>query len=175
MLLGHWIEMKSVIGASRALEKLVQLLPAMAHRLSIDDRTEDVPVSVLKRGDRVMVRPGERVPTDGIILQGLSSFNEAMLTGEPRLVEKIEGQEAIGGAINGEGAVVIEVHKTGDRTYLSQIIALVRQAQETRSRTQDFANRAALWLTCTRWRWALQRSYSGSGMATPSNSRSNEW
>lgn len=148
MLLGHWIEMKSVVGASRALEKLVQLLPAMAHRLSVDDRTEDVPVSELKRGDRVMVRPGERVPTDGIILQGLSSFNEAMLTGESRLVEKFEGQEAVGGAINGEGAVVIEVHKTGDQTYLSQIIALVRQAQETRSRTQDLANRAALWLTC---------------------------
>src|SRR5215475_88219 len=148
MLLGHWIEMKSVIGASRALEKLVQQLPAMAHRLSVDDRTEDVPVSKLKLGDRVMVRPGERVPTDGIILHGQSSFNEAMLTGESRPVEKIEGQEAVGGAINGEGAVVIEVHKTGDQTYLSQIIALVRQAQETRSRTQDLANRAALWLTC---------------------------
>ena len=148
MLLGHWIEMKSVIGASRALEKLVQLLPAMAHRLSVDDRTEDVPVSELKRRDRVLVRPGERVPTDGIILQGQSSFNEAMLTGESRPVEKIEGREAVGGAINGEGAVVIEVHKTGDQTYLSQVIALVRQAQETRSRTQDLANRAALWLTC---------------------------
>src|SRR5262245_3046014 len=148
MLLGHWIEMKSIIGASRALEKLVQLLPAMAHRVSVDESKEDVPVLELKLGDRVMVRPGERVPTDGIILQGQSSFNEAMLTGESRLVDKVEGQEAVGGAINGEGNVVIRLHKTGDQTYLSQILALVRQAQEARSRTQDLANRAALWLTC---------------------------
>jgi P-type Cu2+ transporter len=147
MLLGHWIEMKSVMGASRALEALVQLLPAMAHRLKANDEAEDVPVAELKPGDRVLVKPGERVPMDGIITKGRSSFNEAMLTGESRPVEKIEGQEAVGGAVNGEGAVTLEVHKTGDQTYLSQVIALVRQAQETRSRTQDLADRAALWLT----------------------------
>jgi Cu2+-exporting ATPase len=147
MLLGHWIEMKSVMGASRALEKLVQLLPAIAHRLKANDQTEDVPTAELRPGDRILVKPGERVPTDGIIVNGRSSFNEATLTGESRPVEKIEGQEAVGGAVNGEGAVVLEVHKTGDQTYLSQVIALVRQAQETRSRTQDLANRAALWLT----------------------------
>jgi Cu2+-exporting ATPase len=147
MLLGHWIEMKSVIGASRALEKLVQLLPTTAHRLKADDRTEEVSVAELKPGDRVLVKPGERVPTDGIIMKGRSSFNEAMLTGESRPVDKIEGQEAVGGAINGEGPVTLEVHKTGDQTYLSQVITLVRQAQETRSQTQDLANRAALWLT----------------------------
>jgi Cu2+-exporting ATPase len=147
MLLGHWLEMKSVMGASRALEALVQLLPATAHRLTANDEAEEVPVADLEPGDRVLVKPGERVPIDGVIVKGRSSFNEAMLTGESRPVEKVEGQEAVGGAVNGEGAVTLEVHKTGDETYLSQVIALVRQAQETRSRTQDLANRAALWLT----------------------------
>src|SRR6516165_10787460 len=147
MLLGHWIEMKSVLGASRALEALVRLLPATAHRLKANDDAEDVSVAELKPGDRVLVKPGERVPIDGIIVKGRSSFNEAMLTGESNPVEKAQGQEAVGGAVNGEGALTLEVHKTGDQTYLSQVVALVRQAQETRSRTQDLANRAALWLT----------------------------
>ena len=148
MLLGHWLEMKSVMGASRALETLVQLLPATAHRLKADnDDVEDVPIAELRPGDRVLVKPGERVPVDGTITRGRSSFNESMLTGESRPVEKVEGQEVVGGAINGEGAVTVVVRKTGDQTYLSQVIALVKQAQETRSRTQDLANRAALWLT----------------------------
>lgn len=147
MLLGHWLEMKSVMGASRALEALVQLLPSMAHRLKPNGESEDVPISDLRPGNRVLVKPGERVPTDGTILKGRSSFNESMLTGESRPVEKGEGQEAVGGAVNGEGAVTLEIEKTGDKTYLSQVIALVKQAQETRSRTQDLANRAALWLT----------------------------
>src|SRR5262249_48030876 len=102
MLLGHWIEMKSVMGASRALEELVQLLPATAHRLNANDQTADVPIAELRPGDRILVKPGERVPTDGIIVNGRSSFNEATLTGESRPVEKIEGQEAVGGAVNGE-------------------------------------------------------------------------
>jgi Cu2+-exporting ATPase len=147
MLLGHWLEMKSVLGASRALEALVQLLPATAHRLTANDDAEDVSIADLKPGDRVLVKPGERVPIDGVITKGRSSFNESMLTGESRPVEKAEGQEAVGGAVNGEGAVVLVVRKTGDQTYLSQVIALVKQAQETRSRTQDLADRAALWLT----------------------------
>src|SRR5215831_271603 len=148
MLLGHWLEMKSVMGASRALETLVQLLPATAHRLKADDDdAEDVSIAELRAGDRVLVKPGERVPVDGIITRGRSSFNESMLTGESRPVEKVEGQEVVGGAINGEGAVTVIVRKTGDQTYLSQVIALVKQAQETRSRTQDLANHAALWLT----------------------------
>ena len=147
MLLGHWIEMKSVMGASGALEALVRLLPATAHRLSPDDSIDEVPVSDLRPGDRVLVRPGDKVPIDGVIIKGRTSFNEAMLTGESRPVEKREGQEAVGGAVNGEGAVTLKVEKTGDQTYLSQVIDMVRQAQETRSRTQDLANRAALWLT----------------------------
>lgn len=146
MLLGHWIEMKSVMGASAALEKLVKLMPAEAHLIS-NGQTRDVPVADLKHGDRVLVKPGEKIPTDGSIAEGRTSINESMLTGESRPVEKGEGDQVIGGAINGEAAIVVEVSKTGDETYLSQVIEMVRRAQESRSRTQDLANRAALLLT----------------------------
>ena len=147
MLLGHWIEMKSVMGASGALEALVRLLPAEAHRLLGDGTTEEVAVSELKAGDRVLVKPGERVPTDGVILTGRTSLDESMLTGESRPVEKGEGGEVIGGAVNGEGAITLEIRKTGSETYLAQVMDMVRRAQESRSRSQDLANRAALWLT----------------------------
>lgn len=147
MLLGHWIEMKSVMGASAALESLVKLMPSDAHRVREDGNTEDVPVSDLKPGDRVLVKPGEKIPIDGMIVEGRSSVNQAMLTGESKPVEKGEGDEVIGGSVNGEASFTIEVQKTGDQTYLSQVIEMVRKAQESRSRTQDLANRAALWLT----------------------------
>ncbi len=147
MLLGHWIEMKSVIGASKALESLVQLMPSEAHRVTDGGGTEDVPVSELKAGDRVVVKPGEKVPIDGRVVEGRTSVNEAMLTGESKPVEKAEGDDAIGGSVNGEAAFTMEVSKTGDQTYLAQVIEMVRKAQESRSRTQDIANRAALWLT----------------------------
>ncbi len=147
MLLGHWIEMRSVMGASRALEELVRLMPAEAHRLRPDGQTEDVPVTGLQRGDRVLVKPGEKAPTDGQIVEGRTTVNQAMLTGESRPVEKGEGDEVIGGSVNGEAAFTLEVHKTGAETYLSQVIELVRQAQESRSHSQDLANRAAQWLT----------------------------
>jgi P-type Cu2+ transporter len=147
MLLGHWIEMKSVMGASGALEALVRLLPAEAHRLLPDGATEDVPVGELKAGDRVLVRPGERVPTDGIIAAGGTSLDESMLTGESQPVEKGKGAEAIGGSVNGEGAITLEISKTGGQTYLAQVMDMVRRAQESRSRSQDLANRAAVWLT----------------------------
>jgi P-type Cu2+ transporter len=147
MLLGHWIEMRSVLGASRALEELVRLMPAEAHRLRPDGNTEDVPITDLAKGDRVVVKPGEKIPTDGVIVQGQTSVNEAMLTGESRPVEKGEGDQVIAAAINGEAAITVEVQKTGDETYLAQVIELVRRAQESRSRSQDLANRAALWLT----------------------------
>lgn len=147
MLLGHWIEMRSVLGASRALEELVRLMPSEAHRLKPDGSIEEVPVSELRRGDRVLVKPGEKIPTDARIVEGRTTTNEAMLTGESKPVEKGEGDKAIGGSINGESAIVIIVEKTGDETYLAQVIQLVRQAQESRSRSQDLANRAALWLT----------------------------
>lgn len=147
MLLGHWIEMRSVSSASGAVEELVKLMPAEAHRLADGGTTEDVPVTELQHGDRVLVKPGEKIPTDGVIVEGRTSVNEAMLTGESKPVEKGEGSHVIGGAINGESAITVEVQKTGDETYLSQVIEMVRKAQESRSRTQDLANRAALWLT----------------------------
>ena len=147
MLLGHWIEMRSVLGASRALEQLVRLLPAEAHRLRADGSIEEVPLDALRPGDRVLVKPGEKIPTDGLVVAGRTSVNQAMLTGESQPVEKGEGDEVIGGAVNGEGAITIEVRRTGADSYLSQVIELVRKAQETRSRTQDLANRAAMWLT----------------------------
>ena len=147
MLLGHWIEMKSVMGASKALESLVQLMPSEAHRMTEGGGTQDVPVAELKPGDRVVVKPGEKVPIDGVIVEGRTSVNEAMLTGESRPVEKAEGDQVIGGAVNGEAAVTVEVQKTGEQTYLAQVVEMVRKAQESRSRTQDIASRAALWLT----------------------------
>jgi len=147
MLLGHWIEMKSVMGASGALESLVQMLPDRALRVGDDGTTEEVPVSELRKGERVRVRPGEKVPIDGSIVDGKTSLDESMLTGESRPVEKSAGDEAVGGAINGEGSITLEVQKTGADTYLSQVIDTVRQAQASRSRTQDLANRAAAWLT----------------------------
>jgi len=147
MLLGHWIEMRSVLGASRALEQLVRLLPAEAHRLRGDGSLEEVPLDVLRPGDRVLVKPGEKIPTDGLVVQGRTSVNQAMLTGESQPVEKGNGDQVIGGAVNGEGAITVAVKRTGAETYLSQVVELVRRAQETRSRTQDLADRAALWLT----------------------------
>jgi len=147
MLLGHWIEMKSVMGASAALEKLVKLMPSEAHLVGDDGSTRDVPVSEIHHGDRVLVKPGEKIPTDGMIVDGRSTINEAMLTGESKPAEKGEGDEVIGGAINGESAFTMEVRRTGGETYLAQVIEMVRAAQESKSKTQDLANRAALWLT----------------------------
>lgn len=129
MLLGHWIEMRSVLGASRALEELVRLMPAEAHRLKADGGTEDVPVAELTPGDRVLIRPGEKVPVDGVITTGRTTVNEAMLTGESRPIEKGEGDQVIGGAVNGESAVTVEVQKTGNETYLAQVIELVRMCR----------------------------------------------
>src|SRR6266704_3024227 len=147
MLLGHWIEMRSVLGASRALEHLVALLPAEAHRVRADGSVEEVPLDAVRPGERVLVKPGEKIPIDGLVVQGRTSVNQALLTGESQPVEKGEGDDVIGGAVNGEGAITLEVRRTGAETYLSQVIELVRKAQETRSRTQDLADRAALWLT----------------------------
>ncbi len=147
MLLGHWIEMKSVMGASRALEELAKLMPSEAHKLLEDGSIEDVPLDELTSGDKVVIRPGEKIPADGKVVDGETSVNEAMITGESKPVSKKEGAKVIGGSINGEGSLTIEVEKTGKDSYLSQVIELVRQAQESKSRTQDLANRAAFWLT----------------------------
>ncbi|PID21393.1 copper-translocating P-type ATPase [Sporosarcina sp. P3] len=146
MLLGHWIEMRSVMGASKALEELAKLMPSEAHLIDEDGNTKDVDVTELKHGDHVLVKPGEKVPVDGEILEGKSTVDESMLTGESVPVDKAVGLEAIGGSINGEGSLVIAVSKTGNETYLSQVITLVREAQESKSRAQDLSNRAAKWL-----------------------------
>lgn len=147
MLLGHWIEMKSIMGASKALEELVKLLPSEAHKLMSDGSVMDVPLSELKTGDKVIVKPGEKLPADGDVVDGETSVNESMLTGESKPVPKNAGTKVIGGSINGEGSIVIEIGRTGKESFLSQVIELVRQAQQSKSKTQDLANRAALWLT----------------------------
>lgn len=146
MLLGHWIEMRSVLGASKALEELVKIMPSEAHLLK-DGQTVDVSVKSLKPGDRVLVKPGEKVPIDGSVVEGETSVNESMLTGESKPVTKRSGSGVIGGSINGEGSMVVEVKKIGSETYLSQVIELVRAAQESKSKTQDLADRAARMLT----------------------------
>ena len=147
MLMGHWIEMKSVMGASKALEELAKLMPSNAHKRMPDGSTKDVPLSELVVGDKVLVKPGEKVPADGDVVEGESSVNEAMLTGESTPVSKASGGKVIGGSINGEGALTIEVKGTGKDSFLSQVIDLVKQAQESKSKTQNLADTAAMWLT----------------------------
>ncbi len=147
MLLGHWIEMRSILGASRALEELARLMPSEAHKLMLDGSMKDVPLEELVIGDKVIIKPGEKIPADGGVIEGETSVNEAMLTGESQPVYKKTGFTVIGGSVNGEGSVTIEIKKTGKDSYLSQVIDLVKQAQESKSKTQDLANRAAQWLT----------------------------
>jgi Cu2+-exporting ATPase len=142
MLLGHWIEAKSVMGASMALEELVRIMPTTAHIIK-NGEIVDIPVAQLKAGDIVLVRPGEKIPSDGIVAEGESSVNEALLTGESKPVQKATRDKVIGGAINGEGVLKVKIERIGEETYLAQVIKLVRQAQESKSRTQDLANRAA--------------------------------
>jgi len=147
MLLGHWIEMKSVMGASKALEELAKLMPSDAHKLMVDGSMKDVPLSELAVDDKVMIKPGEKIPADGVIVEGESSVNEAMLTGESTPAPKTVGGKVIGGAVNGEGSLIIEVKSTGSDSFLSQVINLVRQAQKSKSKTQTLADTAAMWLT----------------------------
>lgn len=147
MLFGHWVEMKSVMGAGKALEQLAALMPDTAHLLKDDGSTEDVAVSSLKGGEHLLVKPGEKIPADSIIIKGTTSANESMLTGESKPVPKAEGDTVIGGAINGEGAITIEVKRTGAESFLSGVIKLVQEAQASKSKTQDIANHAAFWLT----------------------------
>lgn len=146
MLLGHWIEMKTVAGASQAVESLVKLLPSEAHRVR-GGKTEDVFLREIKSGDTVLVKPGEKIPVDGHIIDGESSVNEAMITGESLPVHKKKDAMIIGGSVNGEGSLTVVAGKTGADSFLSQVVKMVREAQQARSRTQDLADRAAVWLT----------------------------
>ncbi|MGB4437859.1 MAG: copper-translocating P-type ATPase [Sedimentibacter sp.] len=146
MLLGHWIEMKSVMGASKALEELVKLMPETAHLIKDNGDITDVTVKQLEEGNTVLVKPGEKIPIDGIVYDGNSDVNESMITGESVPVEKKAGDEIIGGSINGEGLLKFKVSKVGDQTFLSQVIKLVREAQASKSKTQTLADIAAKWL-----------------------------
>ncbi|MGM0688108.1 MAG: heavy metal translocating P-type ATPase [Bacillota bacterium] len=146
MLLGHWIEMRSIEQAQGALQELAKLLPDFATRI-INGSEEKVAVSELKIGDIVLVRPGESVPVDGVLRKGKSDINEAMVTGESKPVKKREGDEVIAGTINGEGSLRIEVTGTGEDTKLSGIMRLVADAQKSKSRAQNLADRAAQLLT----------------------------
>ncbi|HTJ23592.1 MAG TPA: copper-translocating P-type ATPase [Gemmatimonadaceae bacterium] len=146
MLLGHWMEMRSISQASGALNELAKLLPATATRLD-DGRPVEVQLSELRDGDVVLVRPGASIPADGVVREGHSAVNEAMITGESRLIETHEGATVIAGTINGQGSLRIEVTRTGERTALAGIMRLVSQAQQSRSRAQVVADRAAFYLT----------------------------
>ena len=147
MLLGHWIEMKSVAGASRALELMVKMLPAEAHHISEGGTMHDMRVDLLKIGDVVLVKSGEKIPVDGTVVEGESSVNQSMLTGESVPVPMSVGSKVIAGAINSEGVLKIRVEREGKDSYLNKVIAIVKEAQAAKSKTQTLANRAARWLT----------------------------
>ncbi len=146
MLLGHWIEMKSVMGASNALQELAKMMPSEALRIKENGETEDIPISELRKGDTILIRPGENIPADGVVTDGESHVNESMLTGESTPVAKTKGDEVIGGSINEKGSLKVKVAHTGEESYLSKVIDMVDKAQQTKSKTQNLANRAAAWL-----------------------------
>ena len=146
MLLGHWLEMRSVRQASGALDELAKLMPDTAERIREDGSTETVPVTKLQKGDLVLVRPGSSIPADGVVEEGESNVNQAMITGESRPVSKKPGDEVIAGTINGDGSLRVRVTATGEETALAGIMRLVEQAQQSKSRTQILADKAAGWL-----------------------------
>lgn len=146
MLLGHWIEMKSVAGASRELELLVQLMPADAHLVE-GDRMVEVKTASLKANDIILIKPGEKVAADGVIIDGESYLNESMLTGESKPVQKVKGDKVIAGSLNGNGSLRISILHGAKDSYLSQVIKLVQDAQKSKSKTQLLADKAAQWLT----------------------------
>ncbi|MGM0499960.1 MAG: copper-translocating P-type ATPase [Bacillota bacterium] len=146
MLLGHWIEMRSVMGASQALEELAKLMPDQAHKI-VDGEVTEIKIKELKKGDQVLVKPGEKVPADGVIYEGDSYIDESMLTGESEPVAREVDDEVIGGSVNGDSSIKIKIEKAGDESYLSQVIEMVKESQADKSKTQNFADRAAFWLT----------------------------
>ncbi|MGN6603296.1 MAG: copper-translocating P-type ATPase [Ginsengibacter sp.] len=147
MLLGHWLEMKSVLGASKALQLLVSMMPAEAHRIKADGQVEDVKLDLLAREDTILIKPGEKVPADSLIIEGNSYVNESMLTGESKPVKKEKGNKLIGGSINGNGSLKVKVEHTGKDSYLNKVIKLVEEAQKAKSKMQNLSDRAAKWLT----------------------------
>ncbi|WP_235932908.1 copper-translocating P-type ATPase [Flagellimonas sediminis] len=146
MLLGHWIEMKSVLGASKALQLLVSMLPSEAHKV-VGDTIQDVKLDDLIKDDIILIKPGEKIPADGVITEGSSYLNESMLTGESKPVKKELDDKVIGGAINGNSTLKVKVEHTGKDSYLSKVIKMVDEAQRTKSKMQNLSDRAAKWLT----------------------------
>jgi P-type Cu2+ transporter len=146
MLLGHWIEMKSVAGASRELELLVALMPAFAHKIA-GDESYDVSSDSLQVGDKVLIKPGEKVPADGVVYEGESYVDESMLTGEARPKKKQRGDKVIAGSLNGKGALRIEASHASKNNYLASVVKLVADAQKAKSNTQLLADKAAMVLT----------------------------
>jgi Cu2+-exporting ATPase len=146
MLLGHWVEMKSVMGASRALELLVQMMPSEAH-LVHGDQIKDIKVDELKKEDIILIKANEKIPADGTVVDGESHLDESMLTGESKPVKKSKGDQVIGGSVNGSQSIKVKVSKTGKESYLNKVITLVEEAQKAKSKTQNLANVAARWLT----------------------------
>ncbi|OHA64616.1 MAG: copper-translocating P-type ATPase [Candidatus Wildermuthbacteria bacterium RIFCSPHIGHO2_01_FULL_49_22b] len=147
MLLGHWLEMKSVQGAQGALRELAKLLPDTAERIKPDGSTETVALLKLKEGDMLFVRPGTRIPVDGAVIEGRSQADESMITGESKPVSKTAGKEVIAGTLNGDGSLKIRVAKLGERTFLAGVMRLVAEAQASKSRLQILSDKAALYLT----------------------------
>jgi len=146
MLLGHWMEMRSVMAASKALESLVALLPSNVH-VERNNSVIDIDLKELKPEETILVKPGEKIPADGIVLEGHSSVNESMLTGESVPVEKEKDSKVIGGSVNGDGAIKVKVTGVGKDSYLTKVITLVQTAQSAKSNTQNLADKVAKWLT----------------------------
>jgi Cu2+-exporting ATPase len=146
MLVGHWLEMKSQMAASRALESLVELLPSVVH-VQKDNQVTDIALKDLRSGDVLLVKPGEKIPADGVILEGSSYVNESMLTGESVPVQKKKDDKVIAGAINSDGVLKVQVTGAGDDTYLQKVIGMVKSAQSAKSSTQNLADKVAKWLT----------------------------
>jgi Cu2+-exporting ATPase len=146
MLLGHWLEMRSVRQASGALNELAKLMPDIAERIHPDGSIEEIPANELRSGDLVLIRPGSSVPADGVVIEGESDVNEAMITGESKPVKKTPGESVIGGTINSDGSLRVQIEATGDDTALAGIMRLVEEAQGSKSDTQILADKAAGWL-----------------------------
>ncbi len=146
MLLGHWIEMKSVLGASKALQLLVSMMPAEAHKVE-GDKIVDIKLEALQKGDTILIKSGEKVPADGVIIEGASYINESMLTGESKPVKKDIDDKVLGGSINGNGSIKVTVVNTGKDSYLNKVITMVEEAQKSKSKMQNLSDRAAKWLT----------------------------
>jgi Cu2+-exporting ATPase len=182
MLLGHWVEAKSVMGASRALEELVKIMPTKAHLIK-DGEITDIPIEKLKKGNIVIVKPGEKIPSDGEVVDGESYVNESLVTGESKPVHKKQGDKLIGGSINEEGSLRMKIEKTGEETFLSRVIKMVKDAQESKSKTQNLADRAAallfyvalgvgivtfiVWVTISSTHFALSRTVTVLVIACP--------